>query len=106
MTPRSCKKFPFNNGGWLLAAAAISTIGSYETQQSSMRQQEKEQAHLEDVNRQNAAQVSPDKAEQAAKDAQSNERRMLLASGGQTNITGGNAPILGDDIKTINMAGV
>ena len=48
----------------------------------------------------------PNAAVQTALDAQNLERRKLLATGGNTDVTGGKAMILGSDINTLNMGGM
>ena len=94
------KKFPFNNRGdisWLGPGFGQMIAGNdFMGNPPEAKIPQLAQATLPSV----------DTSTQDAKDAQANQRRMMLAAGGQTNITGGNAPILGDDIKTINMAGV
>ena len=52
-----------------------------------------------------AALPDPNAAAQTALDAQTAQRKALLASGGQTNVTGGGANILGSDIHSLNLTG-
>ena len=48
----------------------------------------------------------PNKAAQDAKDAQTADRKKLLATGGQTQYAGAGAILLGDNINTINLGGL
>ena len=48
---------------------------------------------------------SPTDAAETARQAQLKQRKMLLASGGATDVTHGSAAILGDDISSISLTG-
>ena len=48
----------------------------------------------------------PNTAVQTALNAQNLDRKKLLATGGKVDYTGGEAMILGSDIKTLNMGGM
>lgn len=44
-------------------------------------------------------------SEKAAKDAQTQQRRAVLAAGGMTNVSGGTGIILGSDVSSVSLVG-